>query len=465
MDSIGVEPPTVHHVVAIPFPCQGHTNAMMSLCKLLYSRINNLLITFVVTTEEWRRCIVSVPTPANFRLELITPNIVERPKGLDYGDFNEAVMTNMEAPFEQLLDRLEPPVARILADFELQWPIDVGCRRKIPVASLWTMSASFFLELHRALALIENGHLSLHFSAIYIGDGEEQMDTIPGITSTQLEDLQTVILETDAQGLETILQGISKAYKTQYLLVNSVYELEPRAFDTLKAIFAFPVYSIGPATRYLEIEDSSSKIRPGDYHLKWLDSQPKDSVLYFSLGSFIVVSDAQMDAFAAALRSSGVRFFWVARAASSRLKESCGDMGLVVQWCDQLRVLCHPSVGGFLSHCGWNSTQEAVYAGVPMLTFPQFLDQIPNSRQIVEDWKTGWSVNRAEARSDQILVPKEAIAELVERFMDLESREGNEIRERARELKNLCRQAIAKSGSSYANLDAFICTFFDGHDH
>jgi hypothetical protein len=96
--------------------------------------------------------------------------------------------------------------------------------------------------------------------------------------------------------------------------------------------------------------------------------------------------------------------------------------------------------------------------------FSSVLDQIPNSRQIVEDWKTGWSVKRAEAGSE-ILVAKEVISELVQRFMDLESCEGNKIRKRAREMKNLCRQAIAKSGSSYANLDAFICNFLDGHGH
>jgi hypothetical protein len=163
MDPTGVEPPTVLHVVAIPFPCQGHTNAMLSLCKLLSSRKNNFLITFVVMTKEWLGCIASVRKPATFRLALI-PNIVERAKGLDYGDFNEAVMTKMEGPFEQLLDRLEPPVARILADFELQWPIGVGSRRKIPVASLWTMSASFFSLLHHSLGFRQNGHLSLHFS-------------------------------------------------------------------------------------------------------------------------------------------------------------------------------------------------------------------------------------------------------------------------------------------------------------
>ena len=146
MDSTGAEPTTVLHVVAMPFPCQGHINALMSLCKLLSSRKHNLLITFVVT-EEWLRCIGSEPKPDNIRFASI-PTVIERAKAVDFCGFNEVVKTKMEAPFEQLLDRLEPPVARIIADFELQWSFGVGIRRNIPLASLWTMSAAFFSSLH-----------------------------------------------------------------------------------------------------------------------------------------------------------------------------------------------------------------------------------------------------------------------------------------------------------------------------
>ena len=39
--------------------------------------------------------------------------------------------------------------------------------------------------------------------------------------------------------------------------------------------------------------------------------------------------------------------------------------------------------------------------------------------------------------------------------MDLESNEGNEMRRRARELQEICQQAITKGESSYTNLEAF----------
>lgn len=460
MDPSGVGPTTMHHVVAIPFPCQGHINSMMSLCKLLSSRRSNLLITFVVT-EEWLNIIGSQPKPESIKFASI-PNVVERAKAVDFGGFNELVKTQMEAPFERVLDRLQPPVTRLLGDFELHWATDVGTRRNIPVASFWSMSASFYSLLHHFYIFTETESLSVHC----LGHGDKQIDHVPGITSTQLEDLQTIFRENDPLGMETVFERFSKVPQVQYLLLNSFYELEPLAFNSLQATFPFPVHAVGPAIRYLEIADGSSKtIGEGDLdYLKWLDLQPKESVLYIALGSFFVLSNAQMDEFVAALRSSGVRFLWVAREDAARLKDSCGDMGLIVHWCDQLRVLCHPSIGGFWSHCGWNSTVEAIYTAIPMLAFPLFFDQVPNSRNIVEDWKNGWPVKRANMGS-QILVGKEAISDLVKRFMDPDSNERNETRKRARDLKNLCDQAITNGGSSWATLDAFIGDFLEGHAH
>ncbi|GFZ07096.1 hypothetical protein Acr_19g0000330 [Actinidia rufa] len=89
---------------------------------------------------------------------------------------------------------------------------------------------------------------------------------------------------------------------------------------------------------------------------------------------------------------SGVRYLWVARDKMSRLKEDCGEAGMVVPWCDQLKVLCHSSVGGFWTHCGWNSTLENVFAGVLMLALPLSMDQFLSSKFVVEDWKIGWRV-------------------------------------------------------------------------
>ncbi|CAL8998904.1 unnamed protein product [Prunus brigantina] len=428
-----LEPPTtsVCHVVALPYPGRGHINSMMNLCKLLSSKKPEILITFVVT-EEWHGFMGSDQKPHNIRFATV-PNLIpsELVRANDFLGFVEAVNTKLEAPVEQLLDRLELPVSAIVADPFVVWATRVASRKNIPVASLWPMSASW-------------------------GDDEVIADL----------DLPTVLNGDGLQILKIDLEVVRSIYKAQYLVSSSVYELEPQVFDNLKAKFALPIYPFGPSIPYFEL--SKSPPTNHNYLYNWLDSQPKHSVLYISLGSFLSISKAQMDEIDAGVQNSGARFLWVARGDASKLKDGVGDKGLVVSWCDQLRVLCHDSIGGFWSHCGWNSTLEAVYAGVPILTCPIFGDQIPNAKKIVEDWKIGCRVLKKKKKKgfeEEDLVTREDIVQLVQRFMDLESKEGKEMRERAKQLQETCQGAIAKGGSSDKNLDAFIEDISQGHHH
>ncbi|XP_059429335.1 UDP-glycosyltransferase 87A2-like [Corylus avellana] len=165
------------------------------------------------------------------------------------------------------------------------------------------------------------------------------------------------------------------------------------------------------------------------------------SVLYVSFGSFLSVSSAQIDEIVGGLRDSGVKYLWVLRGETAQHGDAGGsDMSLVLPWCDQLKVLCHPSVGGFWTHCGWNSTLEAAFAGVPMLTFPILGDQISNSKQVVEDWKVGWRVKKDVGSEN--LVTRGEISKLVKMFMDQKSNEGNEMKKRVKQLQEVVGEAI-----------------------
>jgi UDP:flavonoid glycosyltransferase YjiC (YdhE family) len=293
------------------------------------------------------------------------------------------------------------------------------------------------------------------------------VDYIPGVPATRIVDLPTFMYGNGQEVLDIALECISSLSKAQYLLFASVHELEAEVIDNLKAELPFPVYSICPAIPYFALQKNSflTDGHNGVNYFRWLDSHPTGSVLYVSLGSFLSVSSAQMNEIAGGLQDSGVRYLWVSRVETDRLGDGGGggDMGLVVPWCDQLEVLCHSSIGGFWTHCGWNSTLEAAFAGVPMLTFPIFWDQIPNSKQIVEDWKVGWRVKKDVGFEN--LVTRGEISELVKRFMDPKSNEGNEMRKRAKEVQETCRGAIAEGGSSETNLEAFIKDISKGHDH
>ncbi|KAL6979037.1 7-deoxyloganetin glucosyltransferase [Sarracenia purpurea var. burkii] len=256
-----------------------------------------------------------------------------------------------------------------------------------------------------------------------------------------------------------MLKAIASVSKAQYLLVTSIYELEALTFDALKTTIPIPIYSVGLAIPYFKLGHdtplSKGEINSINY-MQWLDSQPKASVLYISHGSFLSISRAQMEEIIVGVNRSSVRFLWVASGdQSSQIKGDCGEKGMMVPWCDQLRVLRHNSIGGFWSHCGWNSTKEGVFAGLPFLTCPISFDQFMNSKTIVEDWKIGWKVRQGMS-AEEHLVTREEISGLVQRFMNLESEEGKEIRARAKELQQICQRATWKGGSAEIGIDAFV---------
>ncbi|KAH6803536.1 hypothetical protein C2S51_031783 [Perilla frutescens var. frutescens] len=451
MASLNHQPTQSCHVVAMPYPGRGLVNPMLSLCTAVAERSSDMLIT-VVLTEEWLGLLAAVRKPPNMSFAAI-PNVVpsEKVRGDDLQAFFMAVQTKMETPFVRLLDGGElPPPDFIIGDAFLPWVHEFAGRRNIPSAHLWTMSASMYTVFYHLDLLVQNGHYPVDFSV----NGEAVVNYIPGLSSVRVADLPL----TDQESIQKFTQILPNDSNARHLIFTSFYELEAQVFDAFKKKSSISIYNIGPATAYSKLK--AIKMNPTtttttDYYSRWLDLQPPSSILYISLGSFLHISVAQMDEIAAGLQSSGVRFLWVARREASRLQETSEDKGLVVEWCDQFRVLCHPSVGGFLSHCGWNSTKEAVLAGVPMLTFPIIMDQLHGAKAIVEDWRIGWRVLERQY-DEKNLKKRDEIGEIMKKFMDLDNPERKEVSRNVRELQKICEREFEDGQSHQTNLDRFV---------
>lgn len=124
--------------------------------------------------------------------------------------------------------------------------------------------------------------------------------------------------------------------------------------------------------------------------------------------------------------------------------------GLIVNWCPQLEVLSNEAIGCFFTHCGWNSTVEALSLGVPMVGMPQWTDQAMNAKLIQDVWEVGVRVRVDE---DEV-VRRGEIEGCIREVMD--SERGKEMRRNARKWKGLGMEAMSDGGSSDKNIDAFV---------
>uniref|UniRef100_A0A0D3C3H9 UDP-glycosyltransferases domain-containing protein n=2 Tax=Brassica oleracea var. oleracea TaxID=109376 RepID=A0A0D3C3H9_BRAOL len=191
--------------------------------------------------------------------------------------------------------------------------------------------------------------------------------------------------------------------------------------------------------------------------LDWLDSKPPGSVIYVSFGSLAVLKDDQMIELAAGLKQTGHNFLWAVREMETKKLpnnyiEEIGERGLIVNWSPQLQVLAHKSTGCFMTHCGWNSTLEALSIGVALIGMPAYSDQPTNAKFIEDVWKVGV---RVKADKDGF-VTKEEIVRCAGEVMDETSEKGKETRKNALRLMEFAKEALAEGGNSDKNIDEFV---------
>ncbi|KAF6146161.1 hypothetical protein GIB67_015599 [Kingdonia uniflora] len=178
----------------------------------------------------------------------------------------------------------------------------------------------------------------------------------------------------------------SKSMQASAFILNSIEELENPMPSHIGTLACAKVYTIGPRSALLSSKKnstSSTSLRAVDRScLTWLDSQQLKSVLYVSFGSIVAVTSKHLLEFWYGIVNSGKPFLWVMRPDSiigehqilEELTLATKERGCMVDWSPQEEVLAHSSIGGFLTHSGWNSRLEAITAGVPMLCWPYFAD-------------------------------------------------------------------------------------------
>ena len=190
--------------------------------------------------------------------------------------------------------------------------------------------------------------------------------------------------------------------------------------------------------------------------MAWLDAFTEGSVVYVCFGSQAVLTPAVAAALAEALERSAVPFVWVVNAGNSGVvpdgfEARVAGRGLVVRgWAPQVAALRHAAVGWFMTHCGWNSTLEAVAAGVPMLAWPMTGDQFFDARLLVAEARVA-----VRACAGGISFVPDA-GELASVLADATGEKGRDMRARAKELAAEAARAVKKGGRSYADLEGLV---------
>ncbi|KAG0485732.1 hypothetical protein HPP92_009811 [Vanilla planifolia] len=381
----------------------------------------------------------------------------------------------LRAPLETHLrspdpDRWPPPDC-IISDTLHYWTADVARSLSIPRLSFHTTSGFFLtcsliLERHRAeLQLLSSGG-----APFLIPDLPQpiRVTMTQAFPHSHAEPSSNKMME-DIGAADDLTDGV---------IINTFEELEHWYLNSYRGATGKLVWPVGPLSLYKEGaeakaargKESSVKI---EVVVRWLDRQKAGSVVLVSSGSVARNTLAQLMQIGYGLEDSGMAFVWAIKEARdseevsrwvTEMEERIGERGLVIKgWMPQVTILSHVAVGGFMTHCGWNSTLEAVAAGVPMATWPHFYDQFLNERLVVDVLRVGVEVGVREPTAvvveegslEEVKVTRDELRRALARLMD-SGEEGKRRRQRARDLGEKARRAMEEAGSSWQSLENII---------
>ncbi|XVE66799.1 hypothetical protein DITRI_Ditri08aG0108300 [Diplodiscus trichospermus] len=467
------------HILFFPLFAQGHLIPTVDMARL-FSR-HGVKVTIVTTPLNALLFAKMIQRDRELGFEIST-YIVKFPSaeaGLPEGCENVSSASKemhhkflkayrlFQQPLEQLLEECRPDC--LVADMMFPWATDVASKFGIP--RLIFHGTSCF-----AICVFNSIYRHAPFKKVTT---DFELFDIPGLpdhiqmTRTQLPGYIREEEEEENE-LKKLLNECSKSELTSYgVIFNSFYELEPAYKEHYSKILGRKAWQIGPVS--LCNKNNEDKAERGDVAsidrhecLRWLDSKKPNSVLYICFGSSFRFSAAQLKEIAMGLEASAQNFIWVVRKVNNedtedRLPEGfearIEGKGLIIRgWAPQVLILDHEAVGGFMTHCGWNSTIESITAGVPMVTWPLFAEQFSNEKLVLDVLKIGVSVGAKEwsrwAEDSKSKLTKEDIQWAVTRLMVGE--EAEKMRNRVRELTDMAMRAVEEGGSSYTDLNALL---------
>ncbi|KAK8561974.1 hypothetical protein V6N13_148890 [Hibiscus sabdariffa] len=475
MGSLSEQP----HFVLFPFMAQGHLLPMVDIGRLLAQR--GVIVTIVTTPHNAGRVQKSIARSIEsghpIRLvqlqfpgkEFGFPDGVENVDMVDsLEDFRKFFIAanKMEEAAEKLFEKLMPRPNCIVSDMCLYYTHKIATRFKVP--RIYFNGFCCF-----CLLCSYNIHSSKILETIA---SDSEYFTVPGLT----QKVEFTKAQLPLQGNETweeIIVSILEADQASYgVIINTFAELELDFVKEYKKVKK--AWCIGPVS--LSHKDESEKAGRGNKTsineqqcLKWLDSQETNSVIYACLGSISTVKCPELIQLGLGLEASNKPFIWVLRGNNTTsnevekwmeedgFEERTQGRGLVVKgWAPQVLILSHPAIGGFLTHCGWNSTIEGISAGVPLITLPLLADQFSNEKLAVQVLKIGVSLgvdkptNVGDEKSG-FLLKKEEVQNAIEKLMD-DGNEGMERRRRAKEFGEKAKKAVEVGGSSYHDMSLLI---------
>ncbi|XVF71132.1 hypothetical protein PTKIN_Ptkin12aG0011300 [Pterospermum kingtungense] len=473
-------------LVFIPWPAMGHLVPAVGLAKRMVDLNPHLSITLIIINSPYDPkvnpyidSLTANTTFTNTRIKFIVLPTPETDKNVPSLEFMSSVaqsliplvkeaVTNIVQFSTSVLD--SPRLAGIVVDMFFLPLLDLADDFGVPKYVFYASPASFLGFQFYMQALYDEQNVDV----VELKDSDTEF-TIPYyMNPVSITFFPGLVLRHETS---TMFHDMARGFReVNGILVNTFVELESHALNSFSNGRLPPVYPVGPI---LNLESATGVRENSNTILEWLDEQPPASVVFLCFGSRGSFGVDQVREIACALEQSGHRFLWSLRQPPSPTKgcalssptdydnvenvlpkgflDRTAMIGKIIGWAPQVAILGHPAIGGFMSHCGWNSILESIWFGVPIATWPLHAEQQLNAFELVTGLGLAVEIKmdnrRDKMKKDEVeIVKTEKIEKGIKHLME----QDNDVRRRVKEMSEKSRKTLIKGGSSRSMLCCFI---------
>ncbi|XP_062106992.1 anthocyanidin 3-O-glucosyltransferase 2-like [Humulus lupulus] len=480
-------------LVFIPYPGISHLQSTVKIAKLLVDRDDRLFITVLVIKLQ---ALTSLNAQTD---DVVVSTGSERIKFIELPPYNEGhpgkfrsvLLERRKSHVRDIVAELvrsrasradSPHLAGLVIDMFCVTMIDVANEFGIPTYVFYTSGAGFLgLMFH-----LQHLHDQNNVNPTELQNDPDAELVVPCFVDPV--PTSSLPYAAVAEGWSSLfIQYTRRMREIKGIIVNSFVDLESFVVSSMLHSRLPSLYLVGPVLSLKDDPDrckASSGESDTDNIMKWLNDQLPLSVVSLCFGTMGFFRVDQLNEIACALEQCEHRFLWSVRkppptdksviysmpsdysdlmdALPEGFLDRTAKRGRVIGWAPQVDIMAHQAIGGFVSHCGWNSILESIWFGVPIATWPIYAEQHLNAFQMVKelgvaeaislDFKSGFYIE-----SERSVLEAREIEGGIRRLME----HGNGIRSRAREMSKRSREAVMEGGSSYSSLGRLINDVMD----
>ncbi|XP_074275229.1 anthocyanidin 3-O-glucosyltransferase 2-like [Silene latifolia] len=465
-------------LVMIPTPGISHLQPTLQLSKLILQTTQNISISIYVIYFPHQATKVngfldsqSLDNPYPTRLTFVPFSIQTTLPDPTPLSFVTAMEANKSIVKQAVEDRvragLGKPVGFVLDIFCAGF-VDVANELNIPSYIFSTTGVSFLNIMFYAQSMVDDHGVDV--AKEFNDPGFSGL--VSGFKNPVTSDVIPKAFLANGPLLDMLLNLTRKIRETKGILVNTYMELQSFGIGTLvnSVVKKMPIiYPVGPILKLDDKIGGGSDNEEKKSIMEWLDGQPKSSVVFLCFGSMGCFDAEQVKEIANGLERSGHRFLWALRkpppsnneiyleALPKGFVDRTSDRGKIIGFAPQVAVLAHPAIGGFVSHCGWNSTLESLWFGVPMGTWPMFAEQQLNAFELVKELELAVEIRLDykfdnKVRKGNFLISAEEVEKALNNLMNIDEKMTG----RVKNISDEAKQALDENGSSNKSLRHFI---------